>query len=113
MSEPNSKFTALRALLEAEIEEEEREKRKSKFSALRALLERDEDAASGMAGKILDYLKKHPDASLRQLRKLGKSQSVDAALKELEGDFRIARETSGVGKPTKFSVIEEDSNRVP
>jgi len=55
--------------------------------------------------RVCERLSAFPDSSLRDLRKLGKSQFVDAAIDELRRRGHIERQDFGPGKPVRFRLI--------
>lgn len=100
MNDPNS-FSALKSLLS----EEEEKERADRFSNLKTMLEKESSKLEDICERILAHLESNPDASLRELRKLGKSEKITAALTELETSGRLSKQTRGAGKPVKFILL--------
>lgn len=58
--------------------------------------------------KVVKYLKQHPDAGKRDLRRLGRAQYVDAAIDALIQQKKLREIPGGSGKSTKFELLNDE-----
>jgi len=64
---------------------------------------------TALMGKVVEHLKSNPEATKRDLRKLGNSNYIDKAIECLVDDGSLQIESEGAGRRQKFVVIDAET----